>query len=289
MSRKDKKTAVVDDLIKIHNISGKSDGDVEAALKRLAKNYDVLNRYRHRVWTSEHRTHLKLGDMDIVYLVKEAPSNNELVFSLRSICENVPHRDVWFVGGKPKGTRPDHHIKIVQTSPVKWQNTSQLLRTACLNDEISDEFMLFNDDFFVLQPITELPYYSDGDLNRRIEELEERNNAGSKYISQLRNTYMMLYGKCLPTQNYALHVPMIINKYEMLETFDAFPKGLMWRSIYGNHHQKPTEYMQDVKIYDRSEDIPDGAVFVSTDDDTFDAGIVGVKIRKQFPDKCRYE
>ena len=230
-----------------------------------------------------------LSQMDIVYFVKDAQTNEELRYSLRSVEKNFPHRNVWFFGGKPRGLEPDKWMNIEQNEKTKWKNTSMLLRKACKSDGVSDSFVLFNDDFYVMQPIESLPYYSDGTLAERVNELKSRHTSGSTYITRLMITEDLLNKRGLPTMNYALHVPMIIKKDEMLQTFDEFPGGEMWRSIYGNHHKKPVVHMKDCKVYNRADDPPTDTVFLSSADTSFRFGKIGAYVRCAFPDKCKYE
>ena len=232
---------------------------------------------------------MNLSDMDIVYFVKESATNEELRYSLRSVDKNFPHRHVWFIGGKPSGLEPDRWIHLVQNQSTKWDNTSMLLKTACKTPEVSDEFVLFNDDFFVMKPVDSLPYYSDGTIERRVKQLQSKYNRDSSYSSRLQQTAKMLKESGFPTISYAVHFPIIINKAEMLQTFERFPNGLMWRSIYGNHHRKPAVTVQDCKINDLNRAPSKEAVFLSTQDVTFRSGSVGRYIRSSFLDKCKYE
>jgi len=234
-------------------------------------------------------TESTLEEMDIVYFVKDEPTNEELRYSLRSVEKNFPHRNVWFYGGCPDDLQPDRWAHIKQNARSKWGNTSGLLRNACVNEDISENFVLFNDDFFVMKPISSLPYYSDGSLEDRIKELWTRNPSGSVYTTRMQLTKKMLVREQLSTENYAMHMPMIINRREMQETFKKFPDGEMWRSLYGNHHHKPVEYMRDCKIYGRDEEPPADTLFLSTTDASFLYGKVGEYIREQFQTPSRFE
>lgn len=239
---------------------------------------------------------MDLQKLDIVYFVKDSAENEELRYSLRSVEKNFPHRKVWFIGGKPQGLRPDQYLPINQRAETKWANTSLLLQAACKCDDISDDFVLFNDDFFVMKQVTSLPYYSDGSLERRIMELKDRHTAGA-YISRMEDTLRMLKRNSCPTFNYAVHYPMIINKKEMLETFTKFSFGEMWRSLYGNHHRKLPEYRTDCKVYSLGiDDLPTTELepfgdseYLSTTDNSFKFGAVGTYIRNQFKEKSRFE
>ena len=96
---------------------------------------------------------------DIVYFVKDTQVNEELRHSLRSL-KNFPHNKVWFYGGCPDGLKPDYHIEVEQDQPTKWQNIFKMFKLACSNKDITKNFWLFNDDFFVMKPINyETNYY----------------------------------------------------------------------------------------------------------------------------------
>jgi len=232
---------------------------------------------------------MNLNEMDIVYFVKEYPTNEELRHSLRSVDKNFPHRHVWFLGGKPTGLEPDRWLHVTQNKPTKWENTSLLLKTACKNSSISDDFVLFNDDFFIMKPVDSLPYYSDGTIQERVNSLHTKYNKDSSYSSRLQKTIELLKEAGFPTVSYAVHYPIIINKEEMLETFERFPTGLMWRSIYGNHHQKPYVHVKDCKISDINRSPDPSLSYLSTLDLSFRLGVAGHYIREVFKEKCKYE
>ena len=112
-----------------------------------------------------------LEKLDIVYFVKDTSLNDELLYSLRTVEKNFPHNRVWFIGGCPYNLKPDKYIKVEQDKDTKWANTNVLMRVACENSEITDDFVLFNDDFFVMSPVNELPYYYDDTLGKRVDKL----------------------------------------------------------------------------------------------------------------------
>lgn len=57
---------------------------------------------------------------DIVYILRPDIDPSELIYSLRSIEKNFPHRKVWFVCGQPKRLEPDGRIEHTQTGESKW-------------------------------------------------------------------------------------------------------------------------------------------------------------------------
>ena len=89
--------------------------------------------------------------------------------------------------------------------------------------------------------------------------------------------------------DYAMHVPMLINRKKGLEVLQRFPNVPMFRSLYGNYWRIGGTLMDDVKIQNNN-DIPGKDWrFVSTSDGSFEHGRVGDYIRKQFKDASKYE
>lgn len=58
---------------------------------------------------------INLKNCDIVYFVKNSEYNGELRYSMRSVLKNFPHRKIWFVGGLPKGIKPDYYQPVNQS------------------------------------------------------------------------------------------------------------------------------------------------------------------------------
>lgn len=227
---------------------------------------------------------------DIVYFVKDAPANEELRYSLRSVCENFSFRKVWFYGGRPSYLQPDEWVHVVQNQRTKWMRTTNMIRLICENEKITDDWWLFNDDFFILQKTDgiEAPY--NGDIYRHIVRIEERHGQRpTLYTKELRSLAATLERKGCTTRNYALHMPVLINKEKALATLEAFPDCPMFRSLYGNYNSIGGTQIRDCKIagFDR---LPDPeAIFMSTDDNSFMNGKAGEFIRKRFPEPCKYE
>lgn len=225
------------------------------------------------------------GKRDIVYLLREG-KNEELVYSLRSVEENFAYRRVWFAGGKPDGLEPDGYMEIKQDAPSKWQNVRNMLVEVCKNDNISKDFWLFNDDFFVLEPCDDkLPTFYWRTLDDWIEHCKN----AAEYAGRLRHLKKTLEDAGLPIVNYALHVPMLINRKKALEALEKFPDEPMFRALYGNYVGLKGVEMADYKLRRMDKKIEPGHIFVSTQDDSFHQGIVGRQLRERFNYKSRFE
>lgn len=227
---------------------------------------------------------------DVVYILKYDVGLGELRYSLRSIEKNLPHGDVWFVCGQPFGLIPDRTITMRQKGILKWEKARSSMLKVCSNPHVPEKFWLFNDDFFVLKPVeSETPFFG-GTLRDHILHIEHRyNDKHTGYTRALRYCESTLNDSDLPTFDYALHVPMLIDKQKMLEALETFPDCPMFRSLYGNYAGIGGDQHDDVKIVSLTEGIADGADYVSTSNDSFKNGLVGKQIRDMFPDMCRYE
>lgn len=227
---------------------------------------------------------------DVVYILKYDVGLGELRYSLRSIEKNLPHGDVWFVCGQPFGLIPDRTITMRQKGILKWEKARSSMLKVCSNPHVPEKFWLFNDDFFVLKPVeSETPFFG-GTLRDHILHIEHRyNDKHTGYTRALRYCESTLNDSDLPTFDYALHVPMLIDKQKMLEALETFPDCPMFRSLYGNYAGIGGDQHDDVKIVSLTEGIADGADYVSTSNDSFKNGLVGKQLRDMFPDMCRYE
>lgn len=227
---------------------------------------------------------------DIVYLVKDCPANEELRYSLRSVCENFEFNKIWFYGGRPSYLMPDKYVHVVQNQATKWLRTTSMLRKICENHDITDDWWLFNDDFFIMQKSSGIEAPCHEDLYKLIVSIENRHGMKSTlYTKQLRETAIELEKRGLPVVNYAIHMPMLINKKKALATLDEFPLKPMFRSIYGNYNNIKGTEIKDCKIASAEREPDPEAVFLSTTDDSFERGKAGKFIRERFTEPCRYE
>lgn len=228
--------------------------------------------------------------LDVVYFLKEDSDSDEIRYSLRSIEENFPHDRVWFVGGRPKGLTPDMQLYVKQNAPMKWENVRNMMRTVCRCDEISEDFWLFNDDFFILKPWEGEGNRYNNMLHDHIVHIERRHgNVQSSYTRRLRQCEKLLAAHGYATYNYAIHCPMLIDRKKMLITLNTFPKCPMFRSLYGNmwRNEFGDVCQRDNKIAGETGQAI--GEWCSTTDASFRSGLVGAQIRHQFQKPSRYE
>lgn len=231
---------------------------------------------------------------DVVYFVKEAPMNPELVYSLRALEKNWKYNEVWFCGGCPEQLRPDHHMKIRQIGLNKWEKVRRNIKLVCLNDKITEDFWLFNDDFFVLARLKSLLPEFNGTLEQYVGRIKKKHGGShTQYTLRLLGTIRALEEAGCTTFNYEVHKPMLINRRKALEVLDRFPEYGGFRSLYGNYCGFRGIDDHDVKIneptYDRMDLVEKGWRYLSTSDNSFQNGNVGVWIRKKFKERSRFE
>ena len=229
------------------------------------------------------------GQHDIIYILKPNVKTEELRYSLRSL-ENFPHRFVWFVCGQPEGFKPDRCIKHKQVGSSKWELIRSSMFEALKNEEVSDDFFLFNDDFFIMKPFKgEFVNYVDMTLAERIDEIRRNVHPWlNPYGRTLQKAEQELKTLGCPTMNYDVHLPMLFNKATASAAIRSCSSPQM-RSVYGNVTRSPYILRPDVKVYSKDETPDDDVDFLSTNDETFSEGKVGEFIRSRFPNPSRFE
>lgn len=224
---------------------------------------------------------------DIVYILKPDGITDELKYSLRSMEQNFPHRRVWFVGGQPKGLTPDMALPHKQSGGNKWELIRSSMLKVITEPELTEEFFLFNDDFFVMKPVKgKFVNYAEKTLTWRIEDLQKQfpwlNNYGRTLVKAREELKRLGCSEI----NFEVHTPMLFKKSLVPSILKCSSPQM--RSIYGNVNGITYKDIKDVKIYDL-ETVPTEAAFISTNDEIFTRGKVGAYIRECFPNPSRFE
>lgn len=223
--------------------------------------------------------------MDLVWFARPGV-NEELRFSIRSISQNLAHRDVWVIG-HPPGWYTGQLIKPPRAN-TKNRATTLNMRIALDDMRISDPFVYLNDDFFLFRRIASMPTYHRGLLRDHLAAKQ----IDSPYFRGGAETLAMLErrGYADPL-SFELHVPLVVHKSAMREALklaEAERLGLPWkRTIYGAVAGLDGEYMDDVKVH-TADVLPEIDTWCSTNDRAFD-GLVGQYIRRHFPVSSQWE
>ncbi len=182
--------------------------------------------------------------MDAVYICRNG-DNEELRYSIRSIIENMPHDNVWVVGGKPEWYS-GKYLEVFQDNK-KYENARKNLMAIALSPDISDDFILMNDDFFVINKIDSPPYWYTGSIKSRVEMIKKLRIPNSSYIRLLTATRNAIIDMGIEEPlDYELHIPMIMNKAKLLPLLNS---EALWRSAYGNAYGVGGTIHEDIKVY----------------------------------------
>lgn len=176
--------------------------------------------------------------MDLVYILGTGSvwQNNELRYSLRSVEKNVLDLGkVFIVGEYPEWLQKAIHIPCPDTYITKWKNAYVKVSKACECPEISREFLLMNDDFFILHPIIakNYPFYffttigPKKSLKRAVFQTTPR--ITSDFLRRPAESFL----------NFSVHRPVRIDKklYLDMPKPDMRMVGFSPRSFYCNFYR----------------------------------------------------
>lgn len=213
--------------------------------------------------------------MDYVYICRSG-SNEELKYSIRSLIHNCKPTNIWVVGGKP-----DWYIgNYLEVKDIgdKFQNINNCYKEIINNKNISDNFILMNDDFFILKPLNNFYYYSNFLKDKIINHIKI--NGNSKYARALNTAVKALKDMGVENPlNYDVHAPMTFNKANLSKVLDL---SLAPRSMYGNLYSINPINIEDVKIYKNDINIDINKDFISTEDNSFK--LIKDRIKLLFPE-----
>lgn len=237
---------------------------------------------------------IKTKTLDVVYFVSEF-ARSDLIYSIRSVVENLEFNRLWIYGGLPTGIKPDRYeCRKNQKGATKWARVRNMYRDVCENNEITDDFILFHDDFFILKHTSEfVPEYL-GTLIENAENVEKNyGNKPTEYTILLRETAKTLKNAGYSAKSYELHTPFVFNRKKMIKILNDYPKSHCIRSIYANVYGIGGEKAHDVKIaeveYKELDKIIGEWRSVSTSNESWRVGDIGEWLRNRFVKPSRYE
>lgn len=198
---------------------------------------------------------------DIVYPLKEQNKNIDLLYSLRSLAKfGGEIGNVWIVGHLPDWITNVNYIPTIQNKG-KHENTRENLNAVCHCDEISEDFILFNDDFILSEPVTDwnaLTNSYNGTLKERYDNFRATMPASPWRDGHGFNHDLL---RKLGVENplcFEFHGPMLMNRRNRLEMLEKpeikkyLTKNspmIFQRSLYGNLYprENPTK-IRDIKL-----------------------------------------
>lgn len=227
--------------------------------------------------------------MDVVYVNREG-ANPELRYSLRTL-KKVDHDRVWIFGGAPSWLNQNTvEFRKRPQSGTPYSSTRGHIQAACGTSEVSDPFVLWNDDFFAMRHVGDMPVYHRGPLDAVLEKYATMKTPWGK---GLRETAALIEkrGLSVGAMSYDIHLPLVIHKAEMREALrlakSIHADAVHLRTLYGALADLGGIEHEDPKLMRRSDPFPRGA-WLSSSDDTF-RSTVGPVLSYLFPDKSPYE
>ena len=235
---------------------------------------------------------------DIVYVLGSGSLwlNNEIRYSLRSVDKFLQNKGEVFVFGELPIFLDDKkliHVPLIDISGDKALNIRNKLVAICNNPLVSENFMLFNDDYFLRSAIdaNNYPYYYKCDLYNTM------NINRTLYREHVIATINALESRELSLYNFDTHKPIIYNKKHLLEVINMYDwnikHGYIMRSLYCNTVGVIGEFKLDSKINlplsaKRWDEKTIGEDCFSIDDRALGAGL-NEFMRATYPDPSCYE
>ena len=191
--------------------------------------------------------------IDIVYLLNTKKKSKILPLSIKTAKAHLDYRDIYIAGIKPENIKAKEIRVIDNGSP--FENAVKKLKAVIKDKRVSQDFILMNDDFLILQEYKEIPYYHRG----KIKDFKP-NKYWKDRIKVLEEQF--------PEGNiFEIHFPVVYNKQKLSETLDRMKANAGIRTHYCNYHGIEGQKQKDYKLYKTSdlEDI-ENPPFLSTTD-----------------------
>lgn len=187
--------------------------------------------------------------MDAVYVLGKGSTwlDNELRYSLRSLERYVSGiRQVWVIGEHPSWLTGVAHVPFKDSNLCKERNIMDKIMRACVEQDLSDNFLFVNDDHFAIkhQAAEQLP-------NWHGRELSFYEGDSKPYRIAVGNTARALRARGYGRLNFDIHYPIIYNKNEfprVMRMYDWESECYVVKSLYGNTMQLPGTRIEDIKI-----------------------------------------
>jgi hypothetical protein len=222
------------------------------------------------------------SDVDVAYFVRRGEQNPELRHSLRTLV-NLPHDRVWIIGHKPDWVTGVEHVPGNRWGG-KWRNVWG--NVGLVAEHLTGEFVMMNDDFFILEPVESPP---DRHRGRLVDHIGSVKPGPWRDSLEATLRWLTQHGIDDPL-SYELHCPVVMDAGKLGEVLTLVGERLVqpqWRTLYGNWWQVSSTVTPDCRVRGTT-DVVVGP-FLSTDSATWRRHLAAIAVRAQFAAPCRYE
>lgn len=214
----------------------------------------------------------------------------ELKYALRSIEKYLAgYRNIFIIGERPEWINTGHVYCIpARDTPLRKQfSLMSKLLMACMNERISQDFIYFHDDHYLLKPlhVSEIKNWYEGNIKDHL------NKAVGKYKTACENTMNAIDGG----KYFDIHTPCIFNKAGIrdLSHLNWKENEYIIKSLYLNINKGDEEEMSDCKINQPKskkeiEERIKGRLFFSTGHNAIKQPMIKV-LDELFNEKSSYE
>lgn len=231
----------------------------------------------------------------IVIPVGPGDHNEQLRYTMRCLDVNYPdHGEIWVIGYKPSWLINVNHIA---GNPVVGRphiNVYRNILIAAEHPDVPEEFIAFNDDFFITEPVDEIPVCYKERLAVQVERAARGRSRNSWWNQSLAFTLKCLrdHGYDDPL-SYEIHQPLPVDKAGMAKALrmfvdvgDGAGDPPQWRTLYGVINDIGGTQRPDCKARgSQRRDI--STPFFSTDESSW--RIYGRHFAKAYPYPSPYE
>lgn len=216
----------------------------------------------------------------VIPLIDNYSSHIELRYALRSL-EYISRGTIYVIGYKPTWLKNVVHIPFVErtTKQYKEKNLYDKLQTAVVDERISEDFIYFHDDHFILP---------DFDITNTY--CTDKWESFGNYQITIDNTKQVYPD----TLNFDVHCPMLMSKAK-IPKLDNWPKwGYLLKTMYANTNKLMGFNHSDLKFRRplRPEEIRDalmGRHFFSTEQNVVKSGAMLGVLKSLYPKPSSHE
>jgi hypothetical protein len=183
-------------------------------------------------------------------------SNNEIRFAIRTIYKNLKgFRNIYIIGEDPGFLHGPNLFIIPFTDPYNPNKNAdgniitKVLR-ACLEPNLSDNFLFINDDNYIIKPmhVNDIYPFHKGNMN----DIDPNTFDKSIWGRRLGRTRMHLLNHGQQPLHFDHHAPIMFNKalfQEIVKQYDySGDIGLTIKSLYGSHVYPDAPVMKGEKV-----------------------------------------